>query len=187
MSLRPIRGGICRNDEQFAPIRAQKPFSAGPRLALAWGGFSRAQHSRQESACPSLPCPVLRSIGHGFGPMGPAAAWRHRHDEHFEPAICLDAVHQALADDHRSGPMLPMRETTLAFVLSSVVFLQLGRDILAVPVDAHRYVRHQIRHDELWRALHRAGRRRGVRCAACGAATRHERKLDAGLKPLRKA
>ena len=43
--------------------------------------------------------------------------------------------------------------------------LCVGRDLLAVPRDVHRYLRQEIRHDQLWSSLH--GQRHGI--AACAA------------------
>ena len=65
--------------------------------------------------------------------------------------------------------MVLLRDHTLVFVLlSGVVFFGWGRDLLALPLDAHGYVRHQIRHHQLRLLVYGARRRIGAGRTAGG-------------------
>ena len=65
--------------------------------------------------------------------------------------------------------------------------LRLGRDLLAVPFDADRYVRAEIRGDELRLPLHRPGRRLDPRRTGGGVPQAIYRELDRGVHRRRRA
>ena len=81
----------------------------------------------------------------------------------------------------RAAAGLPRERLRLRAALRRGV-LRLGRDLLAVPVDPHRHVRHQARHDELRLPLHGPGHRLAVRRSDRGLDLRRAGLLAAGLR-----
>lgn len=77
---------------------------------------------------------------------------------------------------------LACREDPLLFVLlSGVVFFGWG-DLLALPVDAHRYVRQRACRQQLWLAVYFAGHRVNLWRSAGGTALSVHSRLACGLQ-----
>ncbi len=64
-------------------------------------------------------------------------------------------------------------------------FLRLGRDLFALPLNAHRHIRKPLRHDQLRLPLHRARRRLDPWRPGRGGDAGRNGKLDAGLRRRR--
>ncbi|VEA99023.1 putative permease of the major facilitator superfamily [Klebsiella pneumoniae] len=78
---------------------------------------------------------------------------------------------------------LACREDPLLFVLlSGVVFFGWGGDLLALPVDAHRYVRQRTCRQQLWLAVYFAGHRVNLWRSAGGTALSVHSRLACGLQ-----